>query len=207
MMKPKLRKIDLLVMIIVVILVVPVAITFFGFRIYPVVSNSMLHWNSNDSWLYEETYYAMWETENYSREEIMAFPFSGGFEMGDCIIAVNVDNFSIGDVVVWSPPGTGKVLTHRLIYDNGSVLGLLADNTGIRSENITEHFADIGTKIEFNLKRVRRDEVQEKAVSIIPKLCVPYLFVACIQNKYCGLPCFFNSTCLQDSFGGINSLG
>lgn len=182
------RKVDIALYVIltvaIAILGLPVIISVMGMETYPVISDSMLHWRQD---VLEENFYELWEVRGYNRSDIMNLPFPDGFGMGDLIIVAKEENFSIGDVVVWDKGG-GAVMTHRLIYDNGSALGIVSDNLF----NFTE---------TDKIKWINRSEAQEKVIFVIPKLGVPYLFLACMQNRYCGLPCFFDTKCLRNSFG------
>jgi hypothetical protein len=202
-MRVGLKKTEITLLILVVLLMIPFVASFMGFGMYPVISDSMTHWVGgplDDPEFYERNYYAMWESEGYSEEDLEMFPVPQGFYAGDYVIAVKSDDLSVGDVVVWDR-GDGMVMTHRLMKDNGSLVGIIGDYIRVYSENYTNYFDNVDHMVEFAMDWVDREEITGKVVAVVPKVGVPYLFFACLQNRNCDIQCFFNSTCLQRSFG------
>jgi hypothetical protein len=199
-MKPKLKKFDFVLIVLVLLLMTPIIIHAMDMGLYPVISNSMFHWTPHYQSINEYDYYKTWESEGYNKTEVDSFPISNGFEMGDLLFTSKDDDFSIGDVVVWNPEESG-VLTHRLMRKNGTKLGLIGDQNPVKFwEEDRSGDNDYSEIVNLSLRWVDEEDVQEKVVFVIPKAGIPFLFVSCIQNPFCGLGCFFNTSCLQESF-------
>lgn len=184
----KIKKTDIILISLVLIFAFPFIISFFGMQTYPVVSNSMLHWYSSDPEHMESNFRDIWEDKGYSKSDTNNFPIAGGFEMGDLVITMKSDNIDVGDVVVWRKE-SGPT-THRLIEKNGTMYGIVADQVPDAVLNTTN---------EDYIQWADQSEVQEEVILAIPKAGIPVLFISCINDKYCGLSCFFDPVCLQDS--------
>ena len=53
-----------------------------------------------------------------TKEEFMKFPFSNGLNVGDVAIIVGSNDYNIGDIIVFSPPGSRYPIIHRIVLIN-----------------------------------------------------------------------------------------
>jgi len=126
------------------------------FPMVAVVSSSMEHDGSFDSWWYANGAWYM-NNQNITKEQFMQFPQHDGFNKGDVFIVKGVpfDNIKVGDVIVYNIPGKSDPIIHRIIS--------ISDNT-----LTTKGDANSG-QLSFELS------VKEEQLKGIAKYRIPYL--------------------------------
>ncbi len=79
-----------------------------------VVSNSMKHDSSAESDFYG------WLEKNlgYDRGYVSNWPVTGGFATGDMPVVKGDEEYKVGDIIVYSVPGSGAPIIHRIIKIN-----------------------------------------------------------------------------------------
>lgn len=86
-----------------------------GFPIVAVVSGSMEHDGSFDSWW--SSYSSWYEPNNISRSEFSNFDFVNGFDKGDIMLLYGTkpENIKVGDVVVYASSRNFPPIIHRVV--------------------------------------------------------------------------------------------
>jgi len=79
-----------------------------------VVSGSMVHDSSTEIVHYN------WLQDNlgYNRSYVDSWPIKDGFLIGDLPIIMHAENYSVGDVIVYTVPGQKVPIIHRIIKIN-----------------------------------------------------------------------------------------
>lgn len=79
-----------------------------------VVSNSMKHTST-----LQYTHYEWLDTNlGYNRSYVDSWPIKGGFSMGDMPVIRGVEEYKVGDIIVYTVPGVGAPIIHRIIKIN-----------------------------------------------------------------------------------------
>ena len=132
--------------------------------IVAVVSPSMQHDNP------ELTFYG-WLEKNlgYNRSYINSWPINKGFEVGDMPIVIGSNNYNIGDVIVYSVPGSNFPIIHRIVKIN---------DDGTYQTKGDNNLSQLPYEI-----RIREEQIYGKVIFIIPKLG----YVKVIMNKIFGV--------------------
>jgi hypothetical protein len=120
-----------------------------------VMSDSMTHDNT-----VEVTHY-QWLEKNmgYGRNYIDSWPIKDGFLRGDLPIIQGVSDYKVGDVVVYSPPGGGIPIIHRIIKINSDGTYTTKGDHNLRD--------DVGGIVP---KPISKEQIHGKVIFIIPKL-------------------------------------
>ena len=131
-----------------------------------VVSNSMKH----ESTIQSTHYKWLEEKLGYNETYINSWPVRNGFSIGDMPIIRGVEEYKVGDVIVYSVPGFSAPIIHRIIKINedGSYQTKGDNNNG---QN---------TRYELS---VAKQQIHGKVIFVIPKL--GYLKV--MLNKLVGM--------------------
>ena len=116
-----------------------------------VVSSSMHHDGDFDQW-YDEK--GGWY--QYSREEIMKWPFSDGFNKGDIMVLKKANDVDVGDVIVFNGNSNNPII-HRIVFIGD-------DYYKTKGDNNIDSFEQLG---ETNIKQ---NQILGKAVMRVPLL-------------------------------------
>ncbi len=90
-----------------------------GFPIVAVISSSMEHDGSFDSWWSQQ---APWYEENdITKDDFTAFPFRNGFDKGDIMVLVGVEPEKVarGQVIVFQSTIRPDPIIHRVVHIRG----------------------------------------------------------------------------------------
>jgi signal peptidase I len=117
-----------------------------------VVSNSMKH----ESTIQTTHYNWLKEKMGYNETYINSWPVKNGFSVGDMPIIRGVEEYKVGDVIVYSVSGSSAPIIHRIIKvnDDGSYQTKGDNNNG---------------QLRYELS-VAKQNVHGKVIFIIPKL-------------------------------------
>jgi len=117
-----------------------------------VVSNSMKH----ESTIQTTHYRWLEEKLGYNETYINSWPVKNGFSVGDMPIIRGVEEYKVGDVIVYSVPGSKAPIIHRIIKinDDGSYQTKGDNNNG---------------QLRYELS-VAKQNVHGKVIFVIPKL-------------------------------------
>lgn len=116
-----------------------------------VYSQSMEHINA------ELTHYSWLERNlGYNRSFIDSWPIKNGINVGDVAVVVNTSDYKVGDVIVYSVPGSKLPIIHRIIKIN-------SDGTyQTKGDN------NLG-QLPFE-KNVTKQQIYGKVIFIFPKI-------------------------------------
>ncbi len=97
--------------------------------IVSVVSDSMYHKDSFDSWwARNENYY---KGIGLEKSDFLKFIVPNGFARGDLIFLVGDKSPKIGDVIIYNLPGRGITIIHRVIETRDDSIIVKGDNNAV----------------------------------------------------------------------------
>ncbi|MBI2579447.1 MAG: signal peptidase I [Candidatus Aenigmarchaeota archaeon] len=146
-----------------------------GMPLVSVVSDSMLHASSYDEWWNSKGEY--YSGIGISKNDFAEFPAAGGLECGDLLFVVKDAAPETGDIVIYSKPGTGYTIVHRVVGINDDGYILKGDNNAAPDP------------------LVRRSQVLGKMVFAMPLLGAPRLVLYYIEGFVTGRPLNLGGTC------------
>lgn len=129
-----------------------------------VVTSSMQHDETT-----ELTHYQWLENNvGYKRNYIDSWPLPNGFSIGDMPIVQGLDEYKVGDVVVYTAPGQNVPVIHRIIKINSDGTFMIKGDHN-------------PTPLPFE-NSVRKSQIHGKVILVIPKLGYFKVFVSKITG-------------------------
>ena len=151
------------------------AVTGTGMPIVSVVSDSMLHSDSFDSWWQSKGQY--YSSKGVQRETFTSFAAPGGLECGDILFVVGDPDPDIGDIVIYSKPGFGYTIVHRIVEKTAGGYVTKGDNNDVQDAPILSQ------------------QVQGRMAFVMPLLGAPRLMLYYIESIVSGVPLNLGGTC------------
>lgn len=129
-----------------------------------VVTSSMQH----DETIQITHYQWLEENLGYDKEYIDSWPIPNGFSVGDMPIVQGLEEYKVGDVIVYTAPGQNVPIIHRIIKINDDGTYMVK---GDRNSNL----------LPFE-NSIAKDQIHGKVIFIIPKLGYFKVFVSKITG-------------------------
>lgn len=125
-----------------------------------VESESMQHNGNFEQWW--TNFHGWYDNNNITKEQFLQFPLHNGFDKGDIIAVRKVNEYKIGDIIVFDS-GQSKPIIHRTVESNISISTKGDNNNG-----------QLPGGVEDN---IQKDKIYGKAIFKIPKLGWVKLFI------------------------------
>ena len=151
------------------------AVTGTGMPIVSVVSDSMLHSGDFESWW--ESKGAYYDEREISMEDFSKFAAPGGLECGDLLFVVGDTDPEIGDIVIYSKPGFGYTIVHRVVEKTETGYVTKGDNNQLPDAPILA------------------SQIQGRSVFAMPLLGTPRLILYYIESLVSGAPVNLGGQC------------
>ncbi len=150
-------------------------ITGTGMPIVSVVSDSMLHTQDfSGFWSSKGAYYS---GIGIAEDDFAKFPAAGGLHCGDLLFIVRDDSPDVGDIVIYSRPGTGYTIVHRIVGKTESGYVTKGDNNAAPDQPILP------------------SQIEGRMVFAMPLLGSPRLVLYYIEGMVTGRPLNLGGTC------------
>ncbi|MDI6721425.1 MAG: signal peptidase I [Candidatus Aenigmarchaeota archaeon] len=143
--------------------------------IVSVVSDSMLHTEKFDNWWGSKSAY--YSDLEISREDFKKFPVPRGLSCGDLLFITRDDNPRIGDVVIYSRPGSDYTIVHRIVDRSDNIYITKGDNNAAPDAPISN------------------SQLQGRMVFAMPLLGSPRLALYYIESLFRGIPVNLGGQC------------
>lgn len=150
-------------------------ITGTGMPIVSVVSDSMLHTQPFGGWW--DSRGAYYSGIGIAEDEFAGFPAAGGLRCGDLLFVVKDDSPDIGDIVIYSRPGTGYTIVHRITEKTESGYVTKGDNNAGPDQPIFS------------------SQLEGRMVFAMPLLGSPRLILYYMEGLITGRPLNLGGTC------------
>jgi len=118
-----------------------------------VESTSMLHETGFDQ--FWSSYGDFYQQNNITKEEFSKFSLKSGFDKGDIMIIRGVNDYQIGDVIVFRVPGQSTPIIHRIIKIENGIYSTKGDHNPYQ--------------LSYE-KSIQKSQIIGKAVGKIPKI-------------------------------------